>query len=159
MIDASEFRRVLGHFATGVTVVTSCRGDGSPCGLTVSAVSSLSLEPRLILACVDAKAESHGCVREAGCFAINVLDASTGEVIARRFGISGAPDKFDQLGYRTAITGSPLLDDALAWMDCRVVESHAGGDHSIFIGEVLAADARAGEPLLYYRGRFGRFVS
>lgn len=157
MIDDSEFRRVMGHFATGVTVVTSLRPDGGPCGLTMSAVASVSLDPMLVLACVDRGAETHDCLAGAGCFAVNVLPAGA-EDLARRFATRTGEQKFRGVGWRAGDTGAPLLDDALAWVDCRVAEVLPGGDHTIFLGEVVAGDAATGEPLVYYRGGYGRFA-
>jgi flavin reductase (DIM6/NTAB) family NADH-FMN oxidoreductase RutF len=157
MIDKAEFRRVIGHFATGVSVVTTCRGDGSACGLTVSAVASLSLDPTLVLICVDRDSDTHAWIQGAGYYAVNVLEEGRGETLARRFAADEAEEKFRGTAWRPERTGAPVLDEALAWMDCRVSAALDGGDHTIFIGEVLAADAREGTPLLYYRGGFGRF--
>jgi len=159
MIDESEFRRVIGHFATGVAIVTSRRDDGTGCGLTVSAVTSVSLHPTLVLVCVDRASETHGWMERAGVFAANVLEEGKGETLARRFAGSGQDDKFRGVAWHTERTGSPVLDDALAWLDCRVTAALPGGDHTIFVGEVVAADAREGTPLLYYRGGYGRFAS
>ena len=159
MIDQSEFRRVIGHFAAGVTVVTTCREDGSAAGLTVSAVSSLSLDPTLLLVCVDQASDTLPFLERAGYFAVNVLEEGKGETLARRFAGGGAEEKFRGVAWRPERTGAPVLDEALAWMDCRVTAVVPGGDHIIFVGEVLAADAREGTPLLYYRGGFGRFAS
>ena len=159
MIDTSEFRRVIGHFATGVTVVTTLRPDGGPCGLTASAVCSVSLDPTLLLVSVDRSSKTHACIDAAGHFAVNVLADGRGETLARRFSQEGeAEEKFNGVAYRVESTGAPVLDDALAWMDCRVAERYAGGDHTLFLGEVVHADATEGTPLLYYRGGFGRFV-
>lgn len=159
MIDESEFRRVIGHFATGVAVVTSCRDDGSACGLTVSSVSSVSLDPTLVLVCVAHDSDTHGWIVDAGVYAVNVLEEGKGETLARRFAGGGAEEKFRGTAWRTEHTGAPVLDEALAWLDCRVAAALPGGDHTIFVGEVLAADAREGTPLLYYRGGYGRFES
>jgi flavin reductase (DIM6/NTAB) family NADH-FMN oxidoreductase RutF len=156
MIDDVEFRRVMGHFATGVTVVTTVRGDGAPCGLTVSAVSSVSLNPTLILVCLDNGSESNRCLGTSGHFAVNVLAEGTGEAIARRF--AGKEDKFQGIAHQARATGAPVLADALAWMDCRVVQSVPAGDHTIYVGEVMAADAFPGTPLVYYRGGYGRLA-
>jgi flavin reductase (DIM6/NTAB) family NADH-FMN oxidoreductase RutF len=158
MIDGSEFRRVMGHFATGVTVVTSRMPDGTPCGLTVNAFSSVSLDPPLVLVCVERTADSHDCIRDTGRFAVNVLGDRGGESLSRRFSAWEVADKFRGVAYREERTGAPILDDALAWLDCRVHETLVGGDHTIFLGEVIAADAQEGTPLLYYRGGYGRFV-
>jgi flavin reductase (DIM6/NTAB) family NADH-FMN oxidoreductase RutF len=159
MIDESEFRRIMGHFASGVAVVTSCRDDGSPCGLTVSSLASLSLDPRLMLICVENAADSRACIEAAGAYAVNVLEEGKGEALARRFAASERGDKFTGVAYHPEQTGAPVLDDALAWMDCRVAEVLPGGDHTVFIGEVLRGEAREGTPLVYYRGGYGRFVS
>ncbi|HEX2093199.1 MAG TPA: flavin reductase family protein [Longimicrobiaceae bacterium] len=158
MIDPIEFRRVMGHFATGVTVVTTRRPDGEPCGLTASAVSSVSVNPTLVLVCVERSADSHDCIRSTGAFAVNILQEEGGESLARRFATWEVKDKFRGVAYREEQSGAPVLADALAWLDCRVAEALPGGDHTIFLGEVLAADARVGTPLLYYRGGYGRFV-
>ena len=155
--DPSEFRRVLGHWVTGVAVVTSRRATGTPCGLTANAVTALSLDPPLVLVCVDRGADSHDCIRDAGVFTVNVLAAAT-EPLARRFAALDLDDKFDGITWHTALTGAPVLDDALAWVDCRIEQVLPGGDHTIFIGEVLAADAAHGEPLLFYRGGYSHFT-
>ena len=159
MIDTSEFRRVMGHFATGVAVVTALRADGSPCGLTVNAFCSVSIAPPLVRVCVEHGADSHACIDEAGAFAVNVLDEAHGELISRRFAADDVEDKFAGIAYHAERTASPVLDSALAWIDCRVSDSILAGDHTIFLGEVLAADTAEGQPLVYYRGGYGRFTS
>lgn len=157
-MDPSEFRRVLGHLVTGVTVVTSRIPQTSePCGLTANALTSVSLEPALVLVCVEKGADSHDCIRETGRFCINVL-ASEQERLARRFAFWKVEDKFEGVAYHKEATGAPVLNDALAWVDCRLWATYEGGDHTIFVGEVVAGDAREGMPLLYYRGGYGRFV-
>lgn len=158
MMDASEFRRVMGHFTTGVCVVTTRDPSGAPCGLTASAVCSVSLEPTLILVCVERGANSHDCIRASGAFAVSVLEQDRGETLSRHFAGADAERKFDGIAHRAESTGAPVLEAALAWLDCRVTQEVAAGDHTIFIGEVLAADAREGSPLLYYRGGYGRFI-
>lgn len=157
MLDSSEFRRVMGHFATGVTVVTSRRADGQPCGLTVNAFCSLSLDPLLVSVAVERAAESHGCIEAAGVFAVNVLPEEC-EALSRRFSSWGVQDKFRGVAFHAELTGAPVLADALAWLDCRVWQAVPAGDHTLFLGEVLAADASGGAPLLYYRGGYGRFA-
>lgn len=155
-IDSAEYRRILGHWATGVAIIAARAQDGSPAGLTATAVASVSLEPALVLVCVDQNADSHGRFEMANGFSINVL-AADAEALARRFAVSGGPRKFDGVPWREAVTGAPVLESALAWVDCRMHAQHPGGDHTIFIGEVVAGDARAGEPLLFYRGGFSRY--
>lgn len=143
----------MGHFATGVAVVTGRGGTGRPFGLTVNAVTSVSLEPVLVLVCLDRTAESHARVLSGGVFAVNVLGAD-GEWLARRFSEAERGDRFDGVHFRVESTGSPILGDALAWLDCRLWRCYEGGDHSIVVGEVEACDAAPGPPLLFYRGRY-----
>lgn len=156
-IEASELRRVMGHFVTGVAVVAARTREGRLCGLTANAVTSLSLDPPLVLVCVDLSADSHACIRKAGAFSLNVL-ASDQERLARRFSSWDLEDKFAGVAHHSRVTGAPVLDDALAWADCRVWAVYPGGDHTIYVGQVEAGDAREGTPLLYYRGGYGRFV-
>lgn len=156
MIDPSAYRRVVGHFATGVLVVTGTRDDGTPVGLTANAFTSVSLDPTLVLVCLDNASESRRWIEGTGRFCVNVLRAD-GEPLARRFAAASA-DRFAGVGWRAEATGAPVLRDALAWMDCRVHETLPGGDHTVFLGEVMACDAHEGAPLLYYRGGFGRLA-
>jgi flavin reductase (DIM6/NTAB) family NADH-FMN oxidoreductase RutF len=157
MIDTSEFRRVLGHFPTGVSIVTTRQADGRPCGLTVNAFASVSLDPTLVLVCVEKASDSHGCIHASGVYAVNVLEEGKGEALSRRFATWGVEDKFRGVAFHEAKTGAPVLEAALAWVDCRVTETLPVGDHTVFVGEVLEADAREGRPLVYYRGGYGRF--
>jgi flavin reductase (DIM6/NTAB) family NADH-FMN oxidoreductase RutF len=156
-VDPSEFRRILGHWTSGVAVVTAREQHDAPRGLTANAVASVSLEPPLVLVCIDRSANSHGTIRAAGNFGINVLPQSA-ERTARRFAGEELTAKFEGIAWHVEVTGAPILDEALAWVDCRVRDAFDGGDHTIFVGEVLAGDAREGEPLVYYRGGFGRLV-
>jgi len=155
--DRSEFRRVLGHWTTGVAVVTTRTRDGRPCGLTANALSSVSLDPPLVLVCVQHDADTYECIEESRAFAINVLRADQ-ERIARRFATFEIDRKFEGVAYRIEATGAPVLEDALAWVDCRVYDSHVAGDHTIYVGEVLDGDAAEGLPLVYYRSGYGRFL-
>src|SRR3712207_4666241 len=116
MIDPIEFRRVMGHFATGVTVVTTVMGDGEPCGLTANAVCSVSIDPLLMLVCVERGADSHDCIVASGCFAVNVLQERGGESLSRRFAGWDVADKFRGVAFRAERTGAPVLEDALAWL-------------------------------------------
>jgi flavin reductase (DIM6/NTAB) family NADH-FMN oxidoreductase RutF len=156
--EPSEFRRILGHWVTGVAVIAARSPAGKLCGLTANAVTSVSLDPPLILACIDHSADSHDCVRAAGAFSVSIL-ASDQERVARRFAAWDIAEKFEGIAYSVGVTGAPILEDALAWIECRVHAEHVAGDHTVFIGEVVGGDAREGTPLLYYRGGFGRFVS
>ena len=154
-IEAPEFRRILGHWPTGVAVVAARAADGRPRGLTANAITSLSLDPPLVLVCVDRAAETHAGIIESGAFAISILPDGA-EDLARRFADERSADKFAGVEHRTERSGSPVLDRALAWIDCGLHSSHEGGDHTIFIGRVLAAGASPGAPLLFYRGGYGR---
>jgi flavin reductase (DIM6/NTAB) family NADH-FMN oxidoreductase RutF len=158
MPDEFEFREVMGHFATGVTIVAGRDPDGAPCGLTVSSVASVSLQPLLVLVCLDREAVSHDRIVDGGAFAISVL-SSRDEALARRFSAGERAERFRELPHRVAVTGSPVLDRALAWLDCEVRDVHLAGDHSIVVGEVVACAAGEGEPLIFYRGDYRRIDS
>ena len=134
--------------------MTTCDADLRPTGLTASAFSSVSLDPPLVLICVDHKSQSYPALREAGRFAINVLHHEH-EPISRRFA-STRLDKFDGVPFRLGALGLPLIEGALAQLECRTVSAHVEGDHTIFVGRVEAGEAGEGEPLLYYRGRYHR---
>ena len=121
-----------------------------------TAFTSVSLDPPLVLVCVDKKSESHPHFHTSRVFAVNFLAADQQE-LSRRFAVSGG-DKFSDVGLRQGVTGAPVLADVLGHLECRTTDIHEGGDHTIFIGEVTAADARAGEPLLYFRGTYGRLL-
>lgn len=155
MPDEFHFRHVMGHFTTGVTVVTSRRPDGSPCGLTANSVASVSLNPLLVLVCLDRAAASHSCVVEGGAFAVCILGEGS-EGIARLFSEGERSERFAEVAWRTEATGCPVLEDAVAWLDCRVQHVYEGGDHSIVVGEVKACDAAGGAPLVFYRGEYRR---
>ncbi len=154
-IDNNEFRRVLGHFATGVTVVTTVYDDVLY-GITVSSFTSLSLDPQLVLICISNDAPSHAALQGAGHFAVNIL-AEDGEHLSRRFA-SRDLDKFKGIAFHPGANGAPLLDDALATLECRIVRETEGGDHTIFIAEVTAADATDDKPLLYYRSGYHKLA-
>jgi flavin reductase (DIM6/NTAB) family NADH-FMN oxidoreductase RutF len=153
-IDKQEFRRVLGHFAAGVTVVTTVGDDGTPYGLTATAFTSVSLDPPLVLVCVDKRSDSHPHFHSSRVFAVNFL-ACDHEPLSRHFAVSGG-DKFASVPTRRGVIGAPLLSDALGQLECRAVNVIEAGDHTIFIGEVQSAAARDGEPLVYFRGAYHR---
>ncbi len=155
MIGPDDFRRLLGHFPSGVTIVTTSDADGRPAGLTVSAFASLSLEPPLVLVCVDHKAQSYPALKDNRGFAVNVLSTDH-EAISRRFA-STRLDKFDGVAYQMSALGLPLLGGALAHIECVTVNRHVEGDHTIFVGRVEAGATADGEPLLYHRGKYKRF--
>jgi flavin reductase (DIM6/NTAB) family NADH-FMN oxidoreductase RutF len=155
-VSKDEFRQALGHFASGVTVVTSRCEDDQVRGITVSAFSSLSLEPPLVLICIDKRASLHDHLKEGRHFAVNML-GETQELISRRFA-SKEPNRFEGVGYSEGLTGSPLLDGAMAFIECRVVNAYPGGDHTIFVGEVEATRVSDGRPLAYFRGGYVRLA-
>ena len=150
--DRNQLRKVMGHFATGVTVVTTHDGAGRCYGLTANAVCSVSLDPPLVLVCVDKRAESHPAFGLSQAFVVNIL-ADEQEQMSRHFAVSGG-DKFVDLPCRNGGTGAPILEGALAHVECRVVATHDAGDHTIYIGEVESADCRDGHPLLFFRGQY-----
>jgi flavin reductase (DIM6/NTAB) family NADH-FMN oxidoreductase RutF len=155
VIDQDEFRSVMGRFASGVTVVTSVNADGEDQGMTVSAFCSLSLDPPLVLFCVDRAASMYSSLAEAPGFIVNILSEKQ-EALARRF--SGLdPNRFDGIGYTRGVNGIVILDDVLGYVECKRVATHLGGDHCIYIGEVEVAIATDAKPLLYYRGGYAQF--
>ena len=150
-VSAAEFRDAIGRFLTGVTVVTS-RHDGVPQGITASAVCSVSLEPPMLLVCLNKQSLTRQAVAASGRFAVNVLAEGQRE-LAMRFATKSA-DKFAGLAVEVGASELPLLPDALATLECRVTEEADGGTHSIFIGTVERAAVRDGSPLAYVRGQF-----
>jgi flavin reductase (DIM6/NTAB) family NADH-FMN oxidoreductase RutF len=138
-------------------VVSARSPAGRPYGLTANAVSSLSLDPPLVLVCVERSSDTHSCIIEAGAFALSML-CQDQERLARRFASYEVANKFEGVAYRAELTGSPVLEDALAWLDCRLWRTYEGGDHTIFVGEIVAGDAREGAPLAYYRSGFVRLT-
>lgn len=153
--DSLAQRHILGHFATGVTVATALH-NREIVGMTANAVTSLSLNPPLVLVAVDKMAAMHVALTASRHFALNILDESQ-EQLSRRFAQRGLKDVSD-LKWKTADSGAPILADALAWVDCRLTEVLPGGDHDIFIGEILAGDCRDGLPLLYFCGKYRRLA-
>jgi len=154
-VDPLEFRTIIGHFATGVTVITTADGDELQ-GMTANAVTSLSLEPTMILVCVEKATYTHGVLERGGVFAVNILGEHQEEV-SRLFAKRSPPETgtLRGLAFSRGHTGAPLLDDCLAYIECRVADVLEGGDHSIFLGEVVAAQATSDvAPLIFYRGRY-----
>lgn len=152
-VDQLEFRRVMGHFATGVTVVTTHDGDGKLSGLTANAVASVSLEPPMILVCVDKTSDSYPMFGASNCFAVNIL-SNEQETLSRRFAKSGG-DKFTGIGFRLGVTGAPLLSDTIAHLECTIRHAFDAGDHTIYVGEAVDVGVSSEEdPLLYFRGGY-----
>ena len=155
MISADEFRHTLSHFASGVTIITVCDGQGRPTGLTASAFTSVSLDPPLILVCVDHKSQSYPALVAGKMFAVNIL-AHDQEAVSRRFATTKIENKFEGVPFALSEMGLPLLENALAHLECATVNVHLEGDHSIFVGRIERARVGDGHPLVYYRGRYDR---
>ncbi|MSP25712.1 MAG: flavin reductase [Myxococcales bacterium] len=148
----------MGSFAAGVTVLTTVDADRNLWGMTATAFSSLSLEPPLCLVCVDHRAGCHAVLEATRHFAINMLSGEQQE-LSNRFA-SRSPDKFAGLAYALGdASGCPLLAGALATVECVVRDVFAGGDHSIFVGSVIAATVNEGTPLAYWRGKYSGLAS
>jgi flavin reductase (DIM6/NTAB) family NADH-FMN oxidoreductase RutF len=154
-VSSAEFRQAMGHFATGVTVVTSVGDDGEPVGTTASAVTSLSLDPPLVLVCFDRTSQTLRAIRRHGAFVVNVL-AAPQEHLSANFARRGLAAAWDGIRHRPGPTGSPRLHGVLAVLECSVENRLPGGDHEIVVGRVrdveISADSAA--PLLYWRGSY-----
>lgn len=155
MIDSDTFRSVLGRFASGVSIVTARDDAGDDHGMTVSAFASVSLDPPLVLVCIDHTASMHDLLLEHPRFGISVL-SSEQEAYSRRFATDPDTGRFDGIAYTRGDSGVVLLDESLAHLECKVVQHHDAGDHTIFIAEVERAEPRHGRPLLYYRGGYAQ---
>ena len=155
-VSKEDFRAALGRFVSGVTVITTLAKDNEPGGMTVSAFASVSLEPPLVLACIDKRASVHGRFAEGTYFAVNIL-AEDQEHLSRRFA-SKDQDRFDGTRYAEGVTGPPLLEGALAYLECRVVHAYPGGDHTIIVGEVESVRIAEHKPLAYYRGGYSQLA-
>jgi flavin reductase (DIM6/NTAB) family NADH-FMN oxidoreductase RutF len=154
MIEPDTFRSVLGRFASGVTIVTARDDAGVDHGMTVSAFCSLSLDPPLVLLCVDHAASMYELLLTHPQFGISIL-SSNQEAYSRRFADPDS-DRFDGIAYSRGESGVVLLEESLAHLECRATEHYEGGDHTIFIAEVEHAEPRDGRPLLYYRGGYAQ---
>jgi 3-hydroxy-9,10-secoandrosta-1,3,5(10)-triene-9,17-dione monooxygenase reductase component len=150
-VTATELRRVLGHFATGVVIVSGIDRLG-PVGLTCQSFFSLSLEPPLVALAPSHASTSWPRIAATGSFAVSIL-SSAQESLGRAFAISGI-DKFDGVTWRTAHTGSPIIEGALAWVDCRIEAVHQAGDHYLVVARVVHAGHVDGRPLLFYRSGY-----
>jgi len=151
-MDAALFRRTLGQFASGVTVVTTRDAQGHTLGLTVSAFCSVSLTPPLVLVSIDHRSDANRGLRESGLFAVSVL-AEHQEDVSRRFAEPGST-KLEGFAFESGPLGLPLVPGALAHVACRVRSVHEEGDHALWVGEVAGAHASPGRPLLHHAGRY-----
>jgi 4-nitrophenol 2-monooxygenase / 4-nitrocatechol 4-monooxygenase, reductase component len=152
-LTSDEFREVISHFASGVTVITALH-DGRPYGTTASAVTSLSLEPPMLLVCMNKASETGRAVAQSKHFGVNILGADQVD-LAERFAQKGG-DKFAGVPVSSGKWDEPLFDEALATLECRVAEETTGGTHYVFLAEVESGAARGGAPLAYFKGEFGR---
>ncbi len=157
-IDGREFRRVLGHYPTGVTVVTAACPTG-PEGMTIGSFTSVSLDPPLVSFCPSRDSDSWIRMRDVGSFCVNVLGDHQADV-STTFA-SKTDDRFEGLTTRIEATGAPVIEGCLAWIDCRVEAVHAAGDHDIVVGQVVALGTAgppdgAGGPLVFLKGGYGR---
>lgn len=153
-IEPKDFRDTVGCFATGITIITTVEPDGSPVGLTANSFTSLSLDPPMVLFCLDYKVASFDAFQAGAHFAVNIL--STGQQdLSNRFAKSG-PEKWDGIAFDTWDTGSPILPGCVASMECKVASINEGGDHVIIVGEVVRMERAGGDvmPLLYFRGGY-----
>ncbi|MCZ9880232.1 flavin reductase [Arthrobacter sp. B2a2-09] len=157
LIDPQLFRRVLGHYPTGVCVITALDPETGPIGMTVGTFTSVSLDPALIAFLPTKESGTYQRIRKIGTFCVNVL-ASNQDDLCRLFARRGA-DKFDEVAWNPAPSGAPVIDDAIAWIDCQLFAVHEAGDHDIVIGEVtgLGTVDDSMPPLLFFQGGYGRF--
>jgi 3-hydroxy-9,10-secoandrosta-1,3,5(10)-triene-9,17-dione monooxygenase reductase component len=159
-VTAAAFRHAMGHFATGVTVITSVDRSGQPVGSTANAVSSLSLDPPLVLACFDLASVTLHAIRSHGAFVVNVLAAGQRH-LSVNFARRGPAADWAGVDHGPGITGSPRLHGAIALMECEVVHRLPGGDHEIVVGRVRAVETSelADEPLLFWRGGYASLAA
>jgi flavin reductase (DIM6/NTAB) family NADH-FMN oxidoreductase RutF len=151
-ITRDEFRAALGRFASGVTVVTTKDKSGRLHGITVSAFSSVSLDPPLILVCIEKRTGSHQAFEESATFVVNILREDQqhfSDIFA-----SQLPNKFEGIECIENGAGVPILTDALVNIECRLINSHASGDHTIFVGEIVKTTVSDGNPLVYFHGNY-----
>ncbi|CAN5191245.1 flavin reductase family protein [soil metagenome] len=154
--DSARFRLVLGHYPTGVVVITAVVDD-EPVGLAIGSFASVSLDPPLVLFCVHRLSASWARITGAGVFCVNVL-AEDQEQLSRTFAARGV-DRFEGVGWRPGGTGAPILDDVIAWMECEIERVEEAGDHVVVVGRVVDLDVeRPGGPLVFFRGGYGRYT-
>jgi 3-hydroxy-9,10-secoandrosta-1,3,5(10)-triene-9,17-dione monooxygenase reductase component len=154
MPDDRRFRDVFGYFATGVTIITAIQDD-EPVGMAANSFTSLSLDPPLVLFCVAHSSSTWPRIESAGKFAINILGEQH-EELSRLFAQKGI-DRFGETSWHCGVSGAPVLDEAIAYIDCQFEAEYPGGDHKIIVGRVLDLDMREGaRPLLFYKGRYSK---
>ena len=152
--DQARFREVLGHFATGITIVTAT-DEGEPVGFSCQSFAALSLDPPMVILAPAKSSTSWPRIARAGSFCVNILGEHQ-EAICRAFAVSGG-DKFDGVDWSPGVTGSPLIEGSLATVECTLGAIYEGGDHELVTGHVVDMEIGKGSPLLFYRSGFGRF--
>lgn len=157
-IDSHTFKEVLSRWASGITVVTCGTPEGLH-GMTASSFCGVSLDPPLILVCVDRRNRTHRLIREAGVFGVHILGSHMQEISDRCAGFLGEEGhQLRDVEYGTKVTGAPILEGTLAWMDCVLTQAHEAGDHTIYVGEIQAAGATEGTPLLWFERGYHRLA-
>jgi flavin reductase (DIM6/NTAB) family NADH-FMN oxidoreductase RutF len=151
-IDPRELRNVFGTFATGVTIITTKDVTGKPFGLTANSYTSLSLDPPLVLVCVDKKVDCYACFDQSKVFVINILSEGQDQ-LSTRFATKGI-EKFEGVAVKPGNLGVPLLEGAVAHIECKLASAYEGGDHTIYVGEVQFVDAAGDRPLLFFKGKY-----
>ena len=155
-LDQARFREVLGHFATGITIVTAIDA-GEPVGFSCQSFAALSLDPPMVILAPAKSSTSWPRIARAGAFCVNILEEHQ-ETECRAFSLSGG-DKFSGVDWTPGVTGAPLIDGSLAIVECRLGAIYEGGDHELVTGHVVTLGVGEGSPLLFYRSGFGRFVA
>jgi flavin reductase (DIM6/NTAB) family NADH-FMN oxidoreductase RutF len=154
-LDQARFREVLGHFATGITIVTA-NEEGVPVGFSCQSFAALSLDPPMVLLAPAKSSTSWPRIAQAGAFCVNILEEHQ-ESVCRAFAVSGG-DKFDGVDWTPGVTGAPIIAGSLAHVECTLGAIYEGGDHELVTGLVVSMEAGDGAPLLFYRSGFGRFA-
>ena len=154
-LGPARFREIMGHYPTGVTVVTASDKDGTPVGLTANSVTSVSLDPPLVLVCVSEQSSSLRAILSSGAFVVNILGAGAAAT-AVRFAEMDRSDRFDGIPFSVKLGSGPVLDGVVAWLACTLYRTFEAGDHLILVGRVHYGDAAGGEPLRFSRGRYER---
>ena len=155
-LDQARFREVLGHFATGITIVTAT-DEGEPVGFSCQSFAALSLDPPMVILAPAKTSTSWPRIARAGAFCVNILGEHQ-EAVCRAFAVSGG-DKFDGVEWTPGITGAPVIADSLAAVECTLGAIYEGGDHELVTGHVVTMEIGGGSPLLFYRSGVGRFVA
>lgn len=157
LVEPLEMRSAMGKFLTGVTIVTITLADGTPYGLTVNSFNSVSLDPPLVLWSLDNRNGNLKAFRDADGFVVNIMASDQADLCGRF--ASQTPNRFDGVAWEKGVTGHPVLNGCLASFDCRHWTEYEGGDHTIFIGEVITIKQEEGSPAAYFSGKLGHYTS